>query len=147
VSHGLPTTFPAPPPPLPGRTSAGPRRSAAVPPGRRSPAAHRCFPTNPRPQIGDWCAPQPTPPIPQPIPPPEWLNSGEPRRPARPGTTLRNRSSFSKASLQLVTQIVKVFWLFLVNCVENHIKIRKMQNQFFWIRCELSYNFCYSCLS
>jgi hypothetical protein len=33
---------------------------------------------------------------------------------------------FSRASLQLVTQIVKVFWLLLVNCVENHRKFRKM---------------------
>jgi hypothetical protein len=52
-----------------------------------------------------------------------------------------------RASLQLETPIVKVFWLFLVNCVENHKKIGKMQNQFSWIRGELSYNFCYSGLS
>jgi hypothetical protein len=33
---------------------------------------------------------------------------------------------FSRASLQLVTLIVKLFWLLLVNCAENHRKIRKM---------------------
>jgi hypothetical protein len=40
-----------------------------------------------------------------------------------------------EGSLQLETQIVKVLWLFLVNCVENRRKIRKMQNQIFWIHC------------
>jgi hypothetical protein len=40
-----------------------------------------------------------------------------------------------------------VSWLILVNCIENRRKIRKMQGQFCWIRCELSYNFCYSGLS
>jgi hypothetical protein len=60
--------------------------------------------------------------------PTEWLNSGEPRRPAAPGTTLQNRSSFRGPHCERVTQIVKVLWLFLVNCVENHRKIRKTQN-------------------
>jgi hypothetical protein len=41
----------------------------------------------------------------------------------------------------------KAIWLFLVNCVESRRKIRKMQNQFCWIRGEKSHNFCYSRLS
>jgi hypothetical protein len=41
----------------------------------------------------------------------------------------------------------KVPLLILVKFVENRTKIRKMQSQFCWIRCEKSYNFCYSCLS
>jgi hypothetical protein len=40
-----------------------------------------------------------------------------------------------------------LLWLFLVNCVENRIKLRKMKNQLCWIHCELSYHFCYSCLT
>jgi hypothetical protein len=35
----------------------------------------------------------------------------------------------------------------LVNSVENHREIRKMQIQFCWIPSETYYNFCYSCLS
>jgi hypothetical protein len=35
----------------------------------------------------------------------------------------------------------------LVNCIENSRKIRKMQTQFCGFRCEIYYNFCYSCLS
>jgi hypothetical protein len=37
--------------------------------------------------------------------------------------------------------------LIFVNCVENHRKFRKMQDQFCWIPGELYYNFCYSSLS
>jgi hypothetical protein len=43
---------------------------------------------------------------------------------------IAKRKIFPRASLQLVTQIVKVLWLFLVNCVENHRKIRKMKSNF-----------------
>jgi hypothetical protein len=64
-----------------------------------------------------------------------------------PGDHIAKLEFFSRASLQLVTQIVKVLWLYLVNCVENHRKIGKIQNQFCWIRYELSYNSRYSCLS
>jgi hypothetical protein len=35
-------------------------------------------------------------------------------------------------------------FLKLVKCVENRRKFRKMQTQFFWIRCEEYYNFCYT---
>jgi hypothetical protein len=54
---------------------------------------------------------------------------------------------FPGASVQKETPIVKLFWLLLVNCVENHRKFRKMLNKFCWIRGELYYNFCYSGLS
>jgi hypothetical protein len=49
-----------------------------------------------------------------------------------------------RASLQKVNSNSKTIWLFLVNCVENHRKIRKMQNQFSRILGEISHNFCYS---
>jgi hypothetical protein len=32
----------------------------------------------------------------------------------------------------------------LLNCVENRRKFKNLQNQFFWIRCDEYYNFCYS---
>jgi hypothetical protein len=64
-----------------------------------------------------------------------------------PRDHIAKQKFFSRASLQLETQIVNVLWLFLVNCVENRRKIRKIQNQICWIRCELSHNFCYSYLS
>jgi hypothetical protein len=54
---------------------------------------------------------------------------------------------FPRASLQKVNSNSKTLWLILVNCVENHSKIRKIKNQFCWIRCELSYNFSYSGMS
>jgi hypothetical protein len=54
---------------------------------------------------------------------------------------------FPGASVQKETPIVKLFWLILVNCVENHRKIRKMQSQFCSINGELFYNLCYSGLS
>jgi hypothetical protein len=53
----------------------------------------------------------------------------------------------SRPLLQKVNSNSIVIWLILVNCVEHHRKIIKMQNQFFWINGESYYNFCYSCLS
>jgi hypothetical protein len=49
--------------------------------------------------------------------------------------------------MQKVNSNSFVIWLILVNCVENRRNIGKMQNQICWIHGELSYNFCYSCLS
>jgi hypothetical protein len=60
---------------------------------------------------------------------------------------IAKRRFFPRASLQKVKSNSKTLWLILVNCVENHRKIIKMLNQFCWICCELSYNFCYSGLS
>jgi hypothetical protein len=54
---------------------------------------------------------------------------------------------FPGALVQKETPLVKTVLLFLVNCVENHRKVRKMQGQFCWIFGELYYNFCYSGLS
>jgi hypothetical protein len=54
---------------------------------------------------------------------------------------------FPGASVQKETPIVKTVLLFLVNCIKNHRKFRKMKGKFFWIHCELFYSFCYSGLS
>jgi hypothetical protein len=51
------------------------------------------------------------------------------------------------ALLQKETPIVKAVLLIFLNCVENHRKLIKMQDQFCWIPGELYYNFCYSSLS
>jgi hypothetical protein len=50
-----------------------------------------------------------------------------------PGTPVKDRS-----------QIVFDFWLNLVKCVENSRNCRKLRTQFFWIRGEKYYNFCYT---
>jgi hypothetical protein len=60
---------------------------------------------------------------------------------------IAKRRFFLRASLQKVNSNSKTLWLILVNCVENHRKIQKMQGQFCWIRGELFYNFGYSVLS
>jgi hypothetical protein len=54
---------------------------------------------------------------------------------------------FPGASAQKYNSNCKVTFLLLVNCVENHRKLRKIQNQFSWILCEVSYNFRYCRLS
>jgi hypothetical protein len=76
--------------------------------------------------------------------PPEF---GQPRRPPRPGDDIANPEIFPGSLLQKRNSNSKTLWLILVNCVENHRKIEKMQKKICWIRCELSYNFCYSGLS
>jgi hypothetical protein len=65
----------------------------------------------------------------------------------RPRGHIAKQQFFPRAFLQLGNSNSKVIFLILVNCVENRRKIRQMQNRFCRIRCELSYNFCYSCLS
>jgi hypothetical protein len=63
-----------------------------------------------------------------------------------PRGDIAKKSIFPGVFLQKgISNSVAVF-LILVNCIENHRETRKMQNQFFWINGELSYNFCYSCL-
>jgi hypothetical protein len=52
------------------------------------------------------------------------------------GPWLQNRISNSTCVLQI-----------LVKFVENHRKLREMQNQFCWIPGEKYYKFCYSCKS
>jgi hypothetical protein len=54
---------------------------------------------------------------------------------------------FPGSLLQKVNSNSKRDFLILVNCVENHTKTGKMQNQFCWILDELYYNFCYLGLS
>jgi hypothetical protein len=66
---------------------------------------------------------------------------------ARPWATLQRADSFQGPPRKSKTSIVFAVFLIIVNCVENDIKIRKMQNQFCCIGNELSNNFCYSCLS
>jgi hypothetical protein len=63
---------------------------------------------------------------------------------SRPKGDIATEKIFPRASLKKGNSNSKTIWLFLVNCVENHREIRKMQNQFFWIRGEISHNFCYS---
>jgi hypothetical protein len=134
-------TFPAPPHRLLGRSPAGPSRTAAELPGCRRPALHRRFPTHLRPQNRSMVSPSTFSTHP-PAESPTGVAQFRRAAPAgRPRDHIAKQKFFSRASLQLVTQIVKVLWLFLVNCVENRRKIRKNQNKFCWIRCELSYNF------
>jgi hypothetical protein len=57
---------------------------------------------------------------------------------------IAKRRFFPRASIQKVNSNSKTLWLILVNCVENREEIKKMQDQFCWIHCELFYNFCYS---
>jgi hypothetical protein len=54
---------------------------------------------------------------------------------------------FPGALVQKETPIVKTVLLFLVNCVENNRKFRKIRGQFCWIRGDLFFNCCYSGLS
>jgi hypothetical protein len=78
---------------------------------------------------------------------PTFLELHQPRRPAAPRDHIARERIFSRVFLQKGNSNSEVTFLFLVNCLENHREIRKMQNQFCWIRGEISYNFCYSCLS
>jgi hypothetical protein len=66
---------------------------------------------------------------------------------SRPRDYIAKRRFFPRASLQKVNSNSKTLLLILVNRVENRRTIRKMQGEFFWIRGELFYNFCYCGLS
>jgi hypothetical protein len=104
---------------------------------RRPPPATAAHPTAGHlyPQIRCKSTPSASWDLPQPFP------GQDPRRarwnwPARaghraPGTTLQKNKSFQGPSCKMVTPIVFAISLFLVNCVENHKKIRKMSNHFF----------------
>jgi hypothetical protein len=83
----------------------------------------------------------------RPAPAGGWPEFGRTAAARPPGTTLQRGSSSRGLDCKTATEIVFGFLLILVNCIENHRKIRKMQTQFYWIRCELCYNFCYSGLS
>jgi hypothetical protein len=145
-----PTQLPnrsAPPRPLPDRSTTGvePHRSqpAWAPPAGRPPVfSHPSAATNRTLVTSSTFSTHPAAETPTGV---AQFRRVTPAGPPRDHIAKRN--FFPRASLQLITQIVKVLWLYLVNCVENHRKLGKMQNQFFWILCELSYNFCYSCLS
>jgi hypothetical protein len=50
---------------------------------------------------------------------------------SRPGDTLQKEISFRGPPCKRLTQIVKVTFLFLVNCVENHKKTEKCKTNFF----------------
>jgi hypothetical protein len=100
-----------------------------------------------KPAIRPLATPRPPPRRPRPVPPPTLAGfRPEPRRPC-PRDHIAEQNFFSRAFLQFGNSNSKVIFLILVNCVENRRKIRKMQNQFCWIRCEISHNCCYSCLS
>jgi hypothetical protein len=95
--------------------------------------------------------PNPSGPRSLPHPPPAKLRRASPElcstcagRPPRGHIAKGN--FFSRVFLQRGNSNSKLIFLFLVNCIENRRKIRKMQNQFCWILCELSYNVCYFCM-
>jgi hypothetical protein len=125
--------------PLAGATA--PAAAAAVRRRRPPPAAS---PLNPIPQIGPRAPLAPPRVLPWPSPAASSPESSSPRRPTAQGPHCK-RYFFPRASLQKVNSNSTSAWLKLVNCVENHRKIRKFQTQFCWIRGEISYNFCYSC--
>jgi hypothetical protein len=116
---------------------------------RRLPAHPTAGATPPRstPQTEPLATPRPSPVLSRPRTPASSPNSGEQYRCPRPRDDIAKVKIFPGSFLQKCNSNSVVILLFLVNCVENHRNIGKMQNQLCWIRCELSYNFCYSGLS
>jgi hypothetical protein len=103
---------------------------APVQPTNRTLGTPRSLPCPPRPDSGDTS--------------PEFA---QPAPATAPRDYIAKKLFFPRAFPQKGNSNSEVISLILVNCIKNHRKIGKMQNQFCWIRCELSYNFCYSCLS
>jgi hypothetical protein len=93
------------------------------PPASRSPAPSLPCPT---PQTKPLAPLGPSPALPRPNPGEPRRNLATPRWPLLPGATLQRSFSFRGPPCKSATPIVKVSWLILVNCVENHRKIIKM---------------------
>jgi hypothetical protein len=133
VASALPCPYSSPPnlPKLPARPLlAGTPVAAATSAGRRcTPRRRPHLLPNPT-QIGPYHPLDPPPPAPSRPRPAVNRNLAGPPLAGRPGTTLQRKESFQGPHCERVTQIVKVLWLFLVNCVENRRKIIKMQNNF-----------------
>jgi hypothetical protein len=121
-------------------------------------AAARCLPTplRARKSIHRWAAGPPPPSPHRPRPPPRRrFAPGDPIASSLffPGSWVQSKDlslrnlKLSGAGLQKWISNSKAILLNLVNCVENRRKIRKIQTQFWWIRCEKSYNFFYFCLN
>jgi hypothetical protein len=125
-------------------STAGSRGHRAWPP---APPLAGFLPTPSNPRNRPLGTQGPSPARARPAPAGGWLEFGRTAAARPPGTTLQRRKSSQGPCCKSATPIVKVSWLILVNCIENRRKIRKIQGQFCWIRCELSYNFCYSGLS
>jgi hypothetical protein len=105
---------------------------------RRSPAAP---PPRPSTQTGPSHSLNPSPALPRPRAPASSPELAQPRRPPRPKGYIANPEFFTGSLLQKGISNSVVISLFIVNCVENRSKIRKMQNQFFlrwwWINLQL----------
>jgi hypothetical protein len=125
---------------------AGTSPTAAAPPWPPTSCSPESPPPCPTPQIEPLVTLDLLPVLPRPRAPASSSELAHPRRPAASKGHIAKPTFFPGSLLQKVNSNSKTLWLFLVNCVENRRKIRKMQNQFCWIRCELSYNFCYSLL-
>jgi hypothetical protein len=106
-----------------------PVRAAAAVRRRRPPPA--ASPPNPTPQTESLVTLDPPPVLSRPRTPASSPNSGEPHRCPRPREYIAKPRIFPRASLQKVNSNSEVNSLFIVNCVENRRKIRKIQNQFF----------------
>jgi hypothetical protein len=98
-------------------------------------------------QIDPRWAPPPPHILSRPSPSSEPPDFGLPAPPAMARGHIAKCQIFPGASSQKYNSNSVAVFLILVNCVENHRKIRKMQSLFCWIHGELSYNFCYSGLS
>jgi hypothetical protein len=98
-----------------------PARQAAVAtvPGRRRRTTPAFSLPHPSPGFGPLGPKAPPPPVPGRPRPAVGRNLAGPPLAGRPGTTLQKKGSFQGPHCEMVTQIVKVLWLFLVNCVEN----------------------------
>jgi hypothetical protein len=93
-----------------------------------------------------WASPPPHI-LSRPSPSPEPPDFSLPTPPAMARGHIATGKIFPGASAQkYISNSVAVF-LILVNCVENHREMRKIQGQFCWIHDELYYNFCYPGLS
>jgi hypothetical protein len=114
---------------LPVRPTAGAASSPSNP-RNRALVNRRTLLCPPRPDSGDT-----SPEFAQPVPA------------TAPRDHIAKPKIFPGSLLQKVNSNSTSDFMILVNCIENHRKIRKMQTQFCWMNGELSYNFCYSGLS
>jgi hypothetical protein len=112
-----------------GAHPAGPSPSATEH-GNRSPGTQGPSPARARPAPADG-----------------WPEFGRTAAGRPPRDYIAKERIFSGASPQKGNSNSKVIWLFLVNCVGNWRKLGKMQNQFCWVRCEISHNCYYFFLS
>jgi hypothetical protein len=99
--------------------------AAAAPGCRHTPPPKSPLP-RPTPQTEPLATPRPSPVLSQPRTPASSPNSGEQYRCLRPRGNIAKVKIFPGSFLQKCNSNSVVILLFLVNCVENDIKIRKM---------------------